>query len=167
MQILAELGLLRKILRAIELHLIHHEERFGKELLTVSNQTTDDQRFVQVFAPADADNIPDGATAAVTVAVQDAAGNDLSKWIDVQADPANPARFTYTRKPSDGTQPAQLDFVAVATATLGTEQATLSTGFSFTPGAPTALTAVTSTEPLAAAAAPVEGGSAAEGATVA
>lgn len=129
------------------LHLFSHQE-----ILTVSNQATDDQKFTQRFAAADADFVPDGNIAPVTVTFQDAQGNDLSKWLEATPDPADPLLFSYTRKPNtDGTQPATLDFVAVGTATVNGQPITVKTPMTFVPGAAVNLTATTSVEPLSGA----------------
>ncbi len=124
-----------------------------KETFTVATQATDDQKFTQLFASADADKVPDGsALPAVTVTFADASGNDLSKWISAEQDAANPALFSYTRLPDDGTQPAQLDFIATGTITVNGVAETVASSLSFVPGAPAALTATTAVVPLAAAA---------------
>ena len=155
-QIAADLAVIERALPAIERslnHIIRAQQRgHHKETLTVANIATDDQKFTQLFSPADADQIPVPAgSAAVTVTVQDAAGNDVSKWVDVQQDPTNPLQYTYRRKPNaDGTQPAQLDFSAVGTSTVNGTPVTFKTDLSFVPGAPATLTATTTVEPIAA-----------------
>lgn len=114
---------------------------------------TDNEKIVQEFAATDADLVPDGSEAAITVTFQDAAGGDLGKWITATADPVDPLKFSYVRKPNtDGTQPATIDFSAVGTATIGGQAITIKTDdLHFVPGVPSQLTATTAVEPLAAA----------------
>ena len=122
-----------------------------------TQQTTDDQVFTQVFSLADADMVPvDGSGSPVAVTVVDSTGADVSKWVNVVQDSTNPLKFVYSRKPdTDGTQPQDLAFTSIGTATVNGAPSEFRQDLMFTPGAATSLTATITT----GAAVPVGSGS--------
>ena len=126
-----------------------------KETVTLmaATEVTDDQVITQLFSLADTDQVPvDDAAFPVSVTVVDATGADVSKWINVAQDSANPLKFVYSRKADDGTQPQDLAFTSVGTATVNGAPTEFKSDFMFTPGAATSLTSLITV----GAAAPVE-----------
>lgn len=137
-----------------------HNHSKKEPKLMATQQTTDDQVFTSVFSLADSDLVPvDGSDSPVTVTVVDPTGADVSKWVNIQQDAANPLKFVYSRKSdTDGTQPQDLVFTAIGTALVNGIPEEFRSDLMFTPGVAKTLTALVTSGPAATPAPSSEAG---------
>ena len=123
--------------------------------LMARTTVTDDQAITTTFALTDADKVAvEGNPAPVVVTTVDDAGADLSKWIGVAQDAANPLKFVTTRKSNDdGTQPQEIPFSLIGTLQVNGQTKTHQDDYLYTPGVPENLSST-----VVIAAAPSTGG---------
>ena len=124
--------------------------------LMARQTVTDDQIITLTFALTDADKVAvEGSSAPVVVTTVDDSGADVSKWINVAQDSADPLKFVLSRKPNDdGSQPQEISFSSIGTLQVGAQTKTRQDDYLYTPGAPENLS---STVVIGAAPVPASG----------